>query len=60
MTTMLERDKIVSQEHNSTGDMRVLWLGIRQALIIALGAIDVYLGIVRTVTPKRKRETGRE
>lgn len=34
---------------------RVLWLGIRQALIIALGGIEDYLGLERTREPKHKR-----
>jgi len=37
---------------------RVLWMGIRQAVIILLGAIEVYLGLDRTVVPRRKRDGG--
>lgn len=39
-----------------TTDVRTLWMGIRQALIIALGAIEDYLGRQRSITPRRKRE----
>lgn len=39
---------------------RVLWLAIRQAVLICLGAIETYLGIDRTVVPKRKRDEGRD
>lgn len=34
---------------------RALLMSIRQALIIAIGAIEEYLGLERTITPKRKR-----
>jgi len=34
---------------------RVLWLAVRQALLIVLGAVETYLGLERTVIPKRKR-----
>jgi len=36
-------------------DNRQFWLSIRQALIIILGAIEDYLGIKRSIVPKRKR-----
>lgn len=39
---------------------RVLWLAIRQAMLICLGAIETYLGLDRTVVPKRKRDEGRD
>ena len=32
-----------------------LWLAIRQALIIAIGAIEEYLGMQRSIVPKHKR-----
>jgi len=35
---------------------KVLWMAIRQALIIILGAIEDYLGIERSIVPRRKRE----
>ena len=35
---------------------RNLWLAIRQALIIVLGAIEEYLGLERSIVPKHKRE----
>ena len=34
---------------------RVLWLAIRQAVLIVLGALDTYLGLPRTVEPKRRQ-----
>lgn len=34
---------------------RVLLLALRQALLIALGALEDYLGCERSVTPKHKR-----
>ena len=37
---------------------RALWMAIRQALIIALGAIEEYLGLQRSIVPRRKREQG--
>jgi len=38
-----------------TAQTRNFLMGIRQALIIALGAIEGYLEIERSITPKRKR-----
>ena len=38
-----------------TPDARRLWMGIRQALIIALGAIEDWLGMERSIIPKHKR-----
>jgi len=38
---------------------RVLWMAIRQAVLILLGAIETYLGLERTVVPRRKRDDGR-
>jgi len=35
---------------------RVLLLAIRQALIIALGALEEYLGMERSIIPKHKRQ----
>jgi hypothetical protein len=35
---------------------RRLWMAIRQALIIVLGAIEEYLGIERSIIPRRKRQ----
>jgi hypothetical protein len=34
---------------------RVLLISIRQALIMILGAIEDYLGVERSITPKHKR-----
>jgi hypothetical protein len=39
-------------------DSRRLLMAIRQALIIALGAIEDYLGIQRSIVPRRKRNYG--
>ena len=36
-------------------DRRTLYLSRRQALIIELGAIEDYLGMARSIIPKRKR-----
>lgn len=33
-----------------------LWLAVRQALIIAIGAIEDYLELQRSIVPRRKRE----
>jgi hypothetical protein len=38
------------------GDTRYLLLALRQALIIALGALESYLDMPRSIEPKRKRE----
>jgi hypothetical protein len=35
--------------------MRTLLMAFRQALIIALGAIEDYLRMERSIVPKRKR-----
>lgn len=35
-------------------------MAIRQAMIICLGAIETYLGIDRTIVPRRKRDEGRQ
>jgi hypothetical protein len=34
---------------------RALLLAVRQALIIALGAVEEYLGMERSIVPRRKR-----
>ena len=39
-----------------TDRTRTLLMAIRQALIIALGAIEEYLEIERSITPKHKRD----
>lgn len=33
-----------------------LWMAIRQALIIVLGAIEDYLELKRSIVPRRKRQ----
>jgi hypothetical protein len=38
---------------------REFWLAVRQALIIVLGAIEEYLGMQRSIVPRRKRERDR-
>lgn len=35
--------------------VRTLLMSVRQALIIALGAIEDYLGHTRSITPKHKQ-----
>jgi hypothetical protein len=35
---------------------RVLLLAVRQALIIALGALEDYLSVDRSIVPKHKRD----
>lgn len=44
---------MVSQEADER--QRSLWMGIRQALIIALGSIEDYLEMERSIVPRRKR-----
>lgn len=40
---------------DKVGNVRILWMGIRQALIMAIGAIEEYLGLERSIVPRRKR-----
>lgn len=40
------------------GDSGRLWMAIRQALIILLGAIEDYLGLDRSIVPRHKRVRG--
>jgi hypothetical protein len=35
---------------------RILLTAVRQAIIIVLGALEDYLGMERSIVPKRKRE----
>lgn len=37
-------------------DARTLWETVRRALIMLLGAIEDYLQMPRSITPRRKRE----
>lgn len=37
------------------GNVHVLWMGIRQVLIMALGFVEEFLGLPRSITPRRKR-----
>jgi len=39
-----------------TNRVRVLLMSLRQALIIALGALEDYLGLERSIVPRRKRK----
>ena len=41
---------------SKVGDTRALMLGVRQALIIALGALEDYAGMPRSIEPKHKRQ----
>jgi len=34
---------------------RKFWMAMRQAMIIALGALEDYLGMERSIIPRRKR-----
>lgn len=38
---------------------RLLWFGLRQALIIALGHVEDYLGVERSIVPQHKRREWR-
>jgi len=40
---------------NTSEKQRILLMAIRQALIIALGALEDYLGLPRSIVPRRKR-----
>lgn len=42
MTRMAERE-------------RVLWMGVRQVLIMALGLVEDYLALPRSIVPRRRR-----
>lgn len=42
-------------EATKAGDTRALLLAVRQALIIALGAVEDYAGMPRSIEPKHKR-----
>lgn len=37
---------------------RALWMAMRQALLIALGALETYLGVARSAPPRRVRRSG--
>jgi len=41
---------------NTSERQRTLLMAIRQALIIALGALEDYLGVQRSIVPRRKRQ----
>lgn len=38
---------------------RALWLALRQALLIGLGAVEIYLGLERSAPPRRVRRAFR-
>ena len=40
---------------NTSERQRTLLMAIRQALIIALGALEDYLGLQRSIIPRHKR-----
>jgi hypothetical protein len=44
--------------YNIEERQRILWMGIRQALIIALGAIEDFLGLERSIIPRKRRGDG--
>lgn len=53
--------KQAQQEYNTivTDErQRILWMAIRQALIIALGGIEDFLGMERSIEPRRRRVNG--
>lgn len=37
---------------------RTLWMVIRQALIMILGAVEDFLNIPRSIIPRKKRQSG--
>ena len=43
---------------NEEQRQRILWMAIRQALIIALGGIEDFLGMERSIEPRRRRVNG--
>ena len=47
---------MVSPSQPVVGSQRLLWMTIRQVLIILLGAVEVYLGLERSIVPRKKRE----
>lgn len=40
-----------------SAEVRALLLAMRQAMIIALGAIEDYLGMERSIIPKHRRQS---
>lgn len=42
------------------GDNRALLVAIRQCLIMALGAIEDYMGLPHSIEPKHKRQDKRQ
>lgn len=46
----------LQQLESPVGNQRMLWLTIREGLIIVLGGIERYLGMTQSIIPKRKRE----
>ena len=52
-------DLFVKQGRSPLNDRtRRLLMAIRQSLIIAIGAIEDYLELARSIVPRRKREQG--
>ena len=45
----------MANEEQKPDRTKALLLSIRQALIIVLGAIEEYLGMERSIVPRRKR-----
>ena len=50
-----ENDNIMATKPQPGTPQHVLWLGIGQALIMVLGAIETYLELERSITPRHKR-----
>lgn len=56
--TIVNLRSIVEDQRGEPRDDRSLWMTRRQAIIMELGAIEDYLGMERSIVPKRKRERG--
>lgn len=54
--TIVNLRSIVEDRQGEPRDDRSLWMTRRQAIIMELGAIEDYLGMERSIVPKRKRE----
>ena len=51
---------IVNADEPKTDAERRLWMSRRQAIIMELGAIEDYLGMPRSIVPRRQREQERD
>ena len=57
--TIVNLRAIAEDRGGEPKDDRTLWMTRRQAIIMELGAIEDYLGMERSIVPKRKREQPR-